>query len=264
MGFNFVKFGSRPSSFKRVSIRIALVALFLIVSIAAFMLLNVHPAKASGCTVPPCGALTNLTTSQIGVKWSDDDGVTWLYGVVQPNTTMGGWWNDGLDIDFWYIPAGCTDSGGIGGTNMSWSGEQWAKISSSQTVVINSRTCPPPQPTATPRPPATPTPGTSCTSPSSWPSTKSWINIWTTAIGRSGTNNACGQVGSSYTGSNPQYVWCRRLGGTVSDSSGNHNHWWLWTDLDTGGRGWISAYYISGQGNDQANDMYTGLPIPNC
>jgi hypothetical protein len=59
-------------------------------------------------------------------------------------------------------------------------------------------------------------------------------------------------------------VWCRRWGGEVSDSQGNFNHWWLWTDLDVGSRGWISAYYIQGQGNDQANDMYTGKPIPNC
>jgi hypothetical protein len=99
---------------------------------------------------------------------------------------------------------------------------------------------------------------------STWPSTKSWINIWTTAIGRAGTDNTCSQIGQSNTNTNPQYVWCRRWGGEVNDGRGNFNHWWLWTDLDTGGRGWISAYYIQGQGNDQANDMYTGKPIPNC
>jgi murein DD-endopeptidase MepM/ murein hydrolase activator NlpD len=103
-----------------------------------------------------------------------------------------------------------------------------------------------------------------CSSPSSWPSTKSYVNIWTTAIGRLGISNDCPQVGKSYTSSNPQYVWCRKWGDEVRDGNGNYNHWWLWTDLDTGGRGWISAYYIKGQGNDQADDINTGRPIPSC
>jgi hypothetical protein len=41
-----------------------------------------------------------------------------------------------------------------------------------------------------------------------------------------------------------------------------------WTDLDQGGdvngRGWISAYNIKDQGDNEANDIYTGQPIPNC
>jgi hypothetical protein len=120
-----------------------------------------------------------------------------------------------------------------------------------------------PAPTATPTPP-TPTPRPLCSTLSTWPSTKSYINIWTTATGRNGTDNTCTQIGQSNTSTNPQYVWCRRWGGEVKDSNGNFNHWWLWTDLDTSGHGWISAYYIQGQGNDQADDMYTGKPIPAC
>jgi hypothetical protein len=128
------------SAFRRTVACIAVAALV----VASFTLFfsDTRPAKASGCSVPPCGALTNHTTdTRIGVKWSDDNGKTWQYDIVEPNTTKGGWWNDGIDVDFWYIPAGCTDRGGIGGTPGTWTGEQWAKISSDQTVVIDSRTC---------------------------------------------------------------------------------------------------------------------------
>lgn len=96
--------------------------------------------------------------------------------------------------------------------------------------------------------------------PTSLPGTTTDINIWTTAIGRSGTSACCPKTGESRTGSNPQYVWCRRWGGVVSDDKGNFNHWWLWTEFDDpeGTYGWISAYYIDGQGNDQAEG------IPDC
>jgi hypothetical protein len=33
--------------------------------------------------------------------------------------------------------------------------------------------------------------------------------------------------------------------------------------MDTGGQDYVSAYYLSGQGNDEANDMYGGS-IPVC
>ncbi len=110
----------------------------------------------------------------------------------------------------------------------------------------------------------TPPPTSSCTGPNGWPGPLSHIALWQNAPGRSGSSTSCPQVGSSKTATNPQYIYCRRWGGEVRDGNGNFNHWWLWTDLDTGGRGWISAYYISGQGNDQANDMNTGHPIPDC
>jgi hypothetical protein len=90
-------------------------------------------ASASGCTTPPCGALNNKTDKWILVKWTDNDGRTWEYGNVAPHTTMGGWWNDGIDVDFWYTPDWCTDNGNIHGG--------WHKISSYETRVINSRTC---------------------------------------------------------------------------------------------------------------------------
>jgi hypothetical protein len=107
--------------------------------------------------------------------------------------------------------------------------------------------------------------GVSCEPPVNPPSTKYWVNIFTTAVGRQGPSNACPEAGWSYPRTNPQYVFCRREGGEVRDADGRYNHYWLWTDLDDGAdQGWISAYFIDDQGNDQANDMYTGEPIPTC
>lgn len=114
-------------------------------------------------------------------------------------------------------------------------------------------------PTSTPRP--------TCSPPSHPPSSKSLIQIFANAPGRSGPSNSCRQVGEVIVGSNganPQYVFCRKWGDVVPGSQG-YNHYWLWTDLDSPARtpGWISAYYIKGEGNDQANDIY-GRPIPDC
>ncbi|MCX4695537.1 hypothetical protein [Streptomyces sp. NBC_01408] len=101
---------------------------------------------------------------------------------------------------------------------------------------------------------------------------KYWITTFTLTGGYPnpvcGTSNGhpCGPNGYLYAGSN--YVFCRTWGAGVDDGEGNFNRWWLWTDLDTpaGSRGWVSAYYLSGQGNDQA-DYWNGsrwVPIPNC
>ncbi|MEO7020751.1 MAG: M23 family peptidase, partial [Ktedonobacteraceae bacterium] len=69
------------------------------------------------------------------------------------------------------------------------------------------------------------------------------------------------QVGTLNAGTN--YVYCKEWGANTSDNNGNFNHYWLWTDLDTGGKGWVSAYYLSRWGNDQAMDN-SGNVIPDC
>lgn len=108
-------------------------------------------------------------------------------------------------------------------------------------------------------------PGTLCVGPASQPTTTSQIDLFTSAEGRSGPDLACPSVGSSSSTTNPQFVWCRRWGGEVRVGA-DFNHWWLWTELDDPPmqRGWISAYYILNQGNDEANDKNTRLPIPDC
>ncbi|MEU9135290.1 CHAP domain-containing protein [Streptomyces sp. NPDC048404] len=82
---------------------------------------------------------------------------------------------------------------------------------------------------------------------------RSWVTTFASAPGRD-------HGGTLYAGRN--YVLCRVWGAQVG-SGGAFNHWWLYTDLDTGGRDYVSAYYLSGQGNDIANDE-NGAPIRDC
>lgn len=102
-----------------------------------------------------------------------------------------------------------------------------------------------------------PAPGATA-APTSIPSTEWWITTFANAPGYRG---GWTQDGTLYAGTN--YVYCAEWGGEVSDNSGNYNHWWFWTDLDTGGQGWVSAYYLSKWGNDQELDN-NGNPIPSC
>lgn len=69
------------------------------------------------------------------------------------------------------------------------------------------------------------------------------------------------QTGTLNAGTN--YVYCREWGPRVG-SDAEFNHWWLRTDLDNGPADqWVSAYYLGGQGNDEAEDT-TGAEIPDC
>lgn len=105
-----------------------------------------------------------------------------------------------------------------------------------------------------------PTPPGGTAPPSGYvaPTAHYWVDTFANAPGY-GANGAV--VGTLYAGTS--YVFCRQWGNQVSDSSGNFNHWWLWTDLDTGGKGWVSAYYLSRWGNDVAKDN-SGVDIPAC
>lgn len=75
----------------------------------------------------------------------------------------------------------------------------------------------------------------------------------------------CRPQGQLYAATN--YVFCKKLGHTVSSGS-QHNRWWLLTDLDTiypgrSGRAYVSAFYLRNWGNDVAKDN-AGRVIPNC
>ena len=60
------------------------------------------------------------------------------------------------------------------------------------------------------------------------------------------------------------YVYCKAWGREVSDGAGNYNHWWLKTDPDVGPADqYVSAYYLSRWGNDEARDN-NGTVIPDC
>jgi hypothetical protein len=59
------------------------------------------------------------------------------------------------------------------------------------------------------------------------------------------------------------YVYCKVMGPDFSGSFGT-NHWWLFTDPDSGSaRQWVPAYYLSHWGDNVAKDN-DGNDIPDC
>ncbi|MFF5258059.1 M23 family metallopeptidase [Actinomadura viridis] len=94
---------------------------------------------------------------------------------------------------------------------------------------------------------------------------KYWVDTFANATGYKDAqmNDAQGLL---YAGTN--YVYCKVWGREVR-SGDQFNHWWLRTDLDevyAGKNGWgayVSAYYLSRWGNDEARDN-NGTVIPNC
>ncbi|MER7908994.1 M23 family metallopeptidase [Streptomyces sp. NPDC096068] len=95
---------------------------------------------------------------------------------------------------------------------------------------------------------------------------KYWVDTFANATGyaQANTGNAQGVLNA---GTN--YVYCKVWGQEIRDASGNYNHWWLRTDLDTvyagknGRNAHVSAYYLSRWGNDEARDN-SGAVIPTC
>jgi hypothetical protein len=97
------------------------------------------------------------------------------------------------------------------------------------------------------------------------PPGKYWVNTFAPATGYSSTSEHSVPQGILNAGHN--YVLCRKWGDDKQVGNA-YNHWWLLTDLDhvdpgKNGRAWVSAYYLSHQGNDQAKDT-GGQDIPNC
>jgi hypothetical protein len=76
-----------------------------------------------------------------------------------------------------------------------------------------------------------------------------------------GSPTSTTQTGTLNAGTN--YVFCKAEGRRIDGADG-WNHWWLKTDPDTGPAGqYVSAYYLSRWGSDQALDN-DGNPVPLC
>lgn len=92
------------------------------------------------------------------------------------------------------------------------------------------------------------------------PTAKYWVDTFAAApVYASPTSTV--QTGTLDAGTN--YVYCKVWGPMVGDSA-SYNHWWLLTDPDVGPADqYVSAYYLSRWGNDQALDN-DGNPIPDC
>ncbi|WP_157753771.1 N-acetylmuramoyl-L-alanine amidase [Lysobacter capsici] len=92
------------------------------------------------------------------------------------------------------------------------------------------------------------------------PPGKYWVDTFANATGYKWPSTLT-PVGTLYQGTN--YVYCKAWGEEVRSGS-SYNHYWLKTDLDVGPAGaWVSAYYLSRWGNDEARDN-NGAVIPDC
>jgi hypothetical protein len=87
-----------------------------------------------------------------------------------------------------------------------------------------------------------------------------WVDTYANApVFASATSTT--QTGTLNQGTN--YVYCKVWGRQISGGS-SYNHYWLKTDPDTGPAGqYVSAYYLSRWGNDEAKDN-SGVVIPDC
>jgi Peptidase family M23 len=93
------------------------------------------------------------------------------------------------------------------------------------------------------------------------PTTKFFVDTFANATGYSTPGGTA--TGTLNAGTN--YVYCKRLGPTVQVGA-QHNHFWMLTDLDSGAptkNQWVSAYYLSRWGNDEAKDN-AGNVLPDC
>jgi hypothetical protein len=92
------------------------------------------------------------------------------------------------------------------------------------------------------------------------PTTKYWVDTFANApVYASPTSTA--QTGTLDGGTN--YVYCKAWGRMIGNST-SYNHWWLRTDPDSGpANQYVSAYYLSRWGNDEAKDN-NGTVIPDC
>jgi hypothetical protein len=97
-----------------------------------------------------------------------------------------------------------------------------------------------------------------CASPPALPA-KRWVD--TSSAGVYSTPWTTGQTGTLNSGTN--YVYCKQWGRMIGNST-SYNHWWLLTDPDVGpSKQYVSAYYLTRWGNDQALDN-SGNAIPTC
>lgn len=87
-----------------------------------------------------------------------------------------------------------------------------------------------------------------------------WVDTYANAPGYASPTSTS-QTGTLYQGTS--YVYCKTAGREIRNGS-SFNRWWLKTDLDVGpANQYVSAYYLSRWGNDEARDN-DGYDLPRC
>jgi len=103
--------------------------------------------------------------------------------------------------------------------------------------------------------------GTAAPAPAPAPSApRYWVDTHANAPGY-GSPTSTAQTGTLYQGTS--YVYCKTWGREIRNGA-SFNRWWLKTDLDVGAANqFVSAYYLSRWGNDEARDN-DGYDLPRC
>lgn len=97
-------------------------------------------------------------------------------------------------------------------------------------------------------------------SPPAPASPRYWVDTWSNGPGFASPTSTS-QTGTLYQGTN--YVYCKTWGREIRNGTA-YNRWWLKTDLDVGpANQYVSAYYLSRWGNDEARDN-DGYDLPRC
>ncbi|NUT46179.1 MAG: hypothetical protein HOV94_02495 [Saccharothrix sp.] len=119
----------------------AALAVALAFGLAGAPVADASTRTPSGCTTPPCGAVKNNADRKVHVRWSND-GEAWKYKWVEPGHQVGGYWHDGLDVDFWEAPSNCKSTWHFEGSDNNHTATGgWVKLESSQTAVITAIKC---------------------------------------------------------------------------------------------------------------------------
>ncbi|GAB3249756.1 hypothetical protein [Kineosporia babensis] len=100
------------------------------------------PASASGCSIPPCGAVKNKTKTSVKIRWKNKDSDPWSTGWVAPGKTVGGFWNDKRDIDGFWAPKGCRTEYSTHAGAQYHVRNTWVKVSSNETATVLGVVCP--------------------------------------------------------------------------------------------------------------------------
>ncbi|MDQ3850554.1 MAG: hypothetical protein M3296_08075 [Actinomycetota bacterium] len=214
-------------------------------------------AWAGGCRLGRvCGAIKNETSQYILActtaprdirRWHTPSDCPRKHGYrVKPHTAS----SDGrrVDLDAFYVPGDHVFDGRIRCSLRPWKNSKgayqhgWHKFSTDCVVTITkvrSAVHPPPPPP----PPAQ-------RNYRQYPKVK--FKTWRTATGYrtpdcSYSDPSC-RVGSLWANmKDGNYFYCQLPSARRLTDSGYHNHWWLYTDLDSpaGASGWVSAVYVT-------------------
>lgn len=99
----------------------------------------------SGCSTPPCGDIYNNDNYWYAIERQDCENCGWIQGAIGPGEHLGGYWNDGIDWDAFFIPGHCSVTYDVDGSWVTRGNLSTSRLrigwDSDQTVTIHSHSC---------------------------------------------------------------------------------------------------------------------------